>query len=1538
MLRPTLIEKNLFVGIVIEINEDFVINLYLKVSSRGWVSQNVVLLKKSGEKLRLKTSLTTSLVLSDKNVNKNVNKALSSSVRRLLEAFKLQEALKSLNYCKRSTKFPPLVPFSLTFLLSHHFPPLLSRSSRLSLTCFSHLHPPNLPKPENISMTNKALLLIERSKNCTTPPVSKSEKISTVKKAFKVLKTKWKTCETLVGNNIKWPLASGITHPEKQYNKPSAKRTYKENSKEHKLDLVSGIKHLAFNQPAKNLISLRTFRNDRHRELQIKTRLTSAKDVELNPGPERTDPTPAETKGKQVEVISYNVRGLKDTRKLRHLVNYCYGSKLNKNKDSFFCFQETYIENPSLIPYLWRGNYYLTPGVGNSSGCLTLLSHHLNVIHSRDIDNRAHVLVCQKTDDPKASYILANIYAPNVNNVAKINFFENVLNAVAELEATYNCQRTIVAGDFNLIFHSSEAKNRNFSAQEQNVARAVKVMLDDLNLKDLMEKSKEFTWRRPNSEHFSKIDKIYCNKSNLSLASLKTNWAVSLSDHAAIEVSLSLPGAENGSYSKITRLDATLFNDPEIKENIIRELVVLQDMTPREWDPHLKLEYLKMSIRTVMEKAQADRKKREKSEEELLNVELDLAVKSLAKDSIPEVQKNELIELIEELRIKKDLLVDKKGQRLAAKLGTKWYNEGEKSTRYFLRILQRNSPDNFKELIKEDGSSVTEPTEIEKEVVQYYKNLYENYDKSVLVDNDNTFFDEISEIPEAERGEVDKPITENELWSIIQTCSDSSPGPDGISYSVWKELWAQVHPTLLEAWHFSIRVGKLPPSHRTSFLKLIPKQGKDIKKLTNWRPITLSNCDHKIFTKLYSVRICNVVNKLISENQTAYLKGRLINDNIRSLIASIQIAATEEDIDAVLVSLDARKAFDSVEHSYIRKCLSCFGLSNFLPIFDTLYSNLSSDVIINGKIVKGFNILRGVKQGDALSCVIFIMCVEPLLRNLNKNNAICPIVTATLGTLPKNYAYADDINCFIRNDRNSLQMIFTEYERLSKISGLILNADKTEILTVKSPNLRNDNPNIFRINYLGERHQIEGQREVKVNGIYLCQEPKRLEERNVEAVCEKINSQFGKWSRRSLSVLGKILIVKTFGISQIIYLLQSMSLCEPAFKKFNHLLYKFVWNKHYQAAKAPERIKREIVNKPITLGGFGMLDIRELDDSLKLKALGRLASTQHPLLAKIKDKLNLNEFFYPSCTTGIEGVAARGVELLKKDRQKLWDKEGLTRNRTYVWYIRQLELRRIISATGKSSLIYFNLRHRGKTKVDQLNLTELRSLERFMNPNLLTQCYASLRINPGNLDTHPLNYFTGKMFTPVDKLCSKDLRVLRADPTPICLYKIGAIMTPDQALAWGLSVSKITSTRHKDTLLRLMHGELYTKERLYRFNLTDTPNCPRCGDTETLEHKFITCDYVKEIWRRTILATNQLRTNIDPGLDPLDAILCTSEPDPKILTIHAEILLKIRQLDQTANHLTLPRIVLRKTVERVQAFERKQDFKNLVEVLFGDNG
>ena len=96
-------------------------------------------------------------------------------------------------------------------------------------------------------------------------------------------------------------------------------------------------------------------------------------------------------------------------------------------------------------------------------------------------------------------------------------------------------------------------------------------------------------------------------------------------------------------------------------------------------------------------------------------------------------------------------------------------------------------------------------------------------------------------------------------------------------------------------------------------------------------------------------------------------------------------------------------------------------------------------------------IKRGVKQGDALSCIIFIICMEPLLRNIEANQNIEAISSTTLNRmLPKVYAYADDVNATIKDSAAGLQALFREYERLTRMSGLELNADKTELMLLGS--------------------------------------------------------------------------------------------------------------------------------------------------------------------------------------------------------------------------------------------------------------------------------------------------------------------------------------------------------------------------------------------------------------------------------------------------------------------------------------------------------
>ena len=87
-------------------------------------------------------------------------------------------------------------------------------------------------------------------------------------------------------------------------------------------------------------------------------------------------------------------------------------------------------------------------------------------------------------------------------------------------------------------------------------------------------------------------------------------------------------------------------------------------------------------------------------------------------------------------------------------------------------------------------------------------------------------------------------------------------------------------------------------------------------ELKNWRPITLSNCDFKLITKTLSWRLAEAVKEVISPNQTAYMKDRQISDNLNVMLYMLEQSKDEK---SMLVSLDAEKAFDSIEHWYIKR-------------------------------------------------------------------------------------------------------------------------------------------------------------------------------------------------------------------------------------------------------------------------------------------------------------------------------------------------------------------------------------------------------------------------------------------------------------------------------------------------------------------------------------------------------------------------------------------------------------------------------------------
>jgi len=437
--------------------------------------------------------------------------------------------------------------------------------------------------------------------------------------------------------------------------------------------------------------------------------------------------------------------------------------------------------------------------------------------------------------------------------------------------------------------------------------------------------------------------------------------------------------------------------------------------------------------------------------------------------------------------------MDAHDKKLAHMARTRWYNEGEGSNKYFLNMLKQNAHANEMSELMVSNNLITDKSEIREEVTDFYSQLY-NRDMSNLT-IEGSLFQKMFKVDQDASDNIDAPVNLHELWETLKPTKATTPGPDGISNTYLKKLWDILGPLIEAAWNDTLFRGELMPSHKTSLLHLIPKVGKDKRHLKNWRPITLSNCDHKLITRLYNNRVLKAIGKHISPTQTAYIRGRNIADNLRLICSANKYASAVDNVNATIIALDAQKAFDSVSHQYISAVLEAVGLNRFVPIFELLYRGLENDIIINGEVGKGFKVSNGVKQGDALSCSLFLLAIQPVIRNLLHNDQITPLHSNRLNyTWPKVVAYADDITIIANNETNCVRAIFSEYEKLTTASGLMLNADKTERFDLNSGNV--PRPGGVDINYMGTDYTLVSQPSIKINGIMLARDTMAMQNLN----------------------------------------------------------------------------------------------------------------------------------------------------------------------------------------------------------------------------------------------------------------------------------------------------------------------------------------------------------------------------------------------------------------------------------------------------------
>ena len=157
-------------------------------------------------------------------------------------------------------------------------------------------------------------------------------------------------------------------------------------------------------------------------------------------------------------------------------------------------------------------------------------------------------------------------------------------------------------------------------------------------------------------------------------------------------------------------------------------------------------------------------------------------------------------------------------------------------------------------------------------------------------------------------------------------------------------------------------------THRSVLsLLLLKKKDKDRRDIANWRPISLINVDVKIGSKAIAKRLEAVLPCIIHHNQYAYVKDRTICDAVRS-IEDILDYTKRYQIEGRLISIDFKKAFDSVNRDFLFRTLLAFQFSpSFIQWIHTFYNNISSCILNNSFSTAPFDVQRGVRQGDLLS-------------------------------------------------------------------------------------------------------------------------------------------------------------------------------------------------------------------------------------------------------------------------------------------------------------------------------------------------------------------------------------------------------------------------------------------------------------------------------------------------------------------------------------------------------------------------------------------
>ncbi|CAH9135062.1 unnamed protein product [Cuscuta epithymum] len=344
--------------------------------------------------------------------------------------------------------------------------------------------------------------------------------------------------------------------------------------------------------------------------------------------------------------------------------------------------------------------------------------------------------------------------------------------------------------------------------------------------------------------------------------------------------------------------------------------------------------------------------------------------------------------------------------------------QADRGTRYFHSIVKKRQTQNTIASLKlEDGSLTNSLDQVATEFISFFKGLFgtsvdsQNFDPLVMASGPT--------IDATLANDLIRPVTDLEIrQALFDIGNEKAPGPDGYSSTFFKTNWDIVGEDMCEAVKEIFVSGTLLRQVNHTVVALIPKT-KHSPTVSDFRPISCTNVTYKIITKILASRLGPCLSSIINPAQGAFVDGRLMYDNIFLAQELVRGYARKRASPRCMIKIDLRKACDTVSWGFLDRVLRQIGLPDmFVNWIMECVSTSSFSISINGVLHGWFEGKRGLRQGDPMSPMLFVICLEYLSRMLDIKTSVLTFCHHPLCFKVKisHLAYADDLMLFSKGE------------------------------------------------------------------------------------------------------------------------------------------------------------------------------------------------------------------------------------------------------------------------------------------------------------------------------------------------------------------------------------------------------------------------------------------------------------------------------------------------------------------------------------------